>query len=121
MCQTAVTLTAGFHMNTPLTHPTFTFVNSVDVTQGLIFELGHRAWFTVGVAENVTGPKTFDFEALAHLNWRFLGSGAARWKEQPPDFYASAQCHPKSYFFCTKGLLNAGREDTQSSRALLSN
>ena len=43
----------------------------MDLTQGLVFELGGRAWLTFGVSENVTGPKTYDIEAIAHLNWRF--------------------------------------------------
>ena len=30
-----------------------------------------RAWLTFGISENVTGPKAYDIEAIAHLNWRF--------------------------------------------------
>jgi hypothetical protein len=46
-------------------------VSSVDLTQGVIFDLGGRAWLTVGVSENVAGPKTYDIEAIGALNVRF--------------------------------------------------
>jgi hypothetical protein len=66
----AIVPTFELHVNTPLNHGK-RIRDSVDLTQGLSFELGHRAWLTLGVAENVTGPKTFDIEAIVHLNWRF--------------------------------------------------
>ena len=46
-------------------------MDSVDLTQGVIFEFYHRAWLTVGVSENVTGPKTYDIEAIAQFNVLF--------------------------------------------------
>jgi hypothetical protein len=68
---TALLATAEIHVNTPLDHVGKPFVDSVDLTQGVIFELYHRAWLTVGVSENVTGPKTYDIEAIAQFNVLF--------------------------------------------------
>jgi len=67
----SVAATGEVHINTPLTNVGHPIVDSVDLTQGLVFELRHRAWFTVGVAENVTRPETFGIEGIAQLNFRF--------------------------------------------------
>jgi hypothetical protein len=68
---TAIVPTIEVHVNTPLDQAPFRFRNSVDLTQGLTLEMSRRAWFTVGVCENVSGPKIFDIEAVAQLNLRF--------------------------------------------------
>jgi hypothetical protein len=68
---TAVIPTAEVHVNTPLTHRDNPTVDSVDLTQGLIFEFRRRAWLTFGVSENVTGPKIYEIEAIVQLNLRF--------------------------------------------------
>jgi hypothetical protein len=68
---TALMPTAEVHVNTPLDRVGKPFVDSVDLTQGVIFELYHRAWLALGVSENVTGPKTYDIEAIAQFNVLF--------------------------------------------------
>jgi hypothetical protein len=68
---TAIIPTAEVHVNTPLNHRGDPIVDSVDLTQGVIFDLWGRAWLSVGVSENITGPKTYEIEALVHLNVRF--------------------------------------------------
>jgi hypothetical protein len=45
--------------------------NVVDFTLGSTFEFANGATLGVGMATPVTGPKPFDFEALAQLNFRF--------------------------------------------------
>ena len=40
----------------------------VNLTYGINFELNHRAVLTTAFVTPVTGPKPFDFEALAFLN-----------------------------------------------------
>jgi len=45
--------------------------NVVDVTLGSTFEFSNRATFGTGLAVPLTGPKPFDFEILAQLNYRF--------------------------------------------------
>jgi hypothetical protein len=45
--------------------------NVVDFTFGSTFEFASRATLGVGVVVPVTGPKPFDVEALAQLNYRF--------------------------------------------------
>ncbi len=45
--------------------------NEVNLTFGTTFEFMHRATLGVGVVLPTTGPKPFDFEALAQLNYRF--------------------------------------------------
>ncbi|HJT77290.1 MAG TPA: hypothetical protein VJ739_08810 [Gemmataceae bacterium] len=67
----AIIPTAEVHVNTPLNHRHDMIADSVDLTQGVSLELYQRAWFTCGVSENVTGPKTFDVEAIAQLNVLF--------------------------------------------------
>jgi hypothetical protein len=43
----------------------------VDFTAGVTFELSGRSTLGLGVAVPVTGPKLFEVEGLAQLNWRF--------------------------------------------------
>jgi hypothetical protein len=45
--------------------------NVLDCTLGGTFELAHRATLGVGLVFPFTGPKPFDVEALAQLNYRF--------------------------------------------------
>jgi hypothetical protein len=68
---TAVIPTLELHVNTPLTHRDAPVVDSVDLTEGLIFEACNCAWLTVGVSENVSGPKQYDTELIVQLNVRF--------------------------------------------------
>jgi hypothetical protein len=41
------------------------------LTSGIHFGLGCNALLTTGLAVPLTGPKLFDLEAIAQLNWRF--------------------------------------------------
>jgi hypothetical protein len=68
---TGIIPTAEVHVNTPLNHTGDPIVNSVDLTQGVAFDLWNRAWLTVGVSENITGPSTYHIEAIVQLNMRF--------------------------------------------------
>lgn len=43
----------------------------VDFTVGATGEFAGGATLGIGVAAPVTGPKPFDFEVLAQLNYRF--------------------------------------------------
>jgi len=45
--------------------------NVVDVTLGATFEFGNGATLGTGLVFPMTGPKPFDVELLAQLNWRF--------------------------------------------------
>jgi len=45
--------------------------NVVDFTLGTTFEFANGATLAVGMATPVTGPKPFDFEVLAQVNFRF--------------------------------------------------
>jgi hypothetical protein len=45
--------------------------NVVDFTVGSTFEFSNRATLGTGFVFPVTGPKPFDFEVIAQLNYRF--------------------------------------------------
>jgi hypothetical protein len=79
---TAVAPTFETHVNTPLNHrdPYSLFDKAgtpdvVNLTAGLNLEFWRRSVLTFGVVESVTGPRPFDLEVLALLNFRFGGSG----------------------------------------------
>jgi hypothetical protein len=65
------------HINTPLNNRTnnvnnlIYFPDQVVLTGGVHFGLYNRTWLTLGAATPVSGPKPFDFEILALLNYRF--------------------------------------------------
>jgi len=75
---TAVVPTFEVHVNDPLNHrgaldladPVGT-ADWVTLTAGATFELGGRATLALGGNLPVTGPKPYEFEVLAQLNWRF--------------------------------------------------
>lgn len=71
----AVIPTCEVHVNTPLTHRDRSdlprFVDSVNLTGGSHFLLGQKVSLGLGLSVPVTGPKLFDFEALANINWNF--------------------------------------------------
>ena len=84
---TAIVPTFEVHVNDPLNHrgafngaDLVGTADVVDLTLGITFELNHRSTFTFGVVAPVTGPKPFDIEALAQVNWRF---GASARSSQP--------------------------------------
>jgi hypothetical protein len=54
----------------------------VVLTNGIHIGIGRATDFTLAVAVPVTGPKTFDVEAVAQLNWRF-GASARRTPATP--------------------------------------
>jgi hypothetical protein len=75
---TAVVPIFEVHVNTPLNHRGSFRPNdlaatpdTVDVTAGTVFEFCHQARFAVGGVFPVSGPRPFDFEVVASLNWRF--------------------------------------------------
>jgi hypothetical protein len=81
---TAVAPTFEVHVNTPLNHHDFDnprdaagTANVVNLTYGLYIEFARNTLLTLGFVNPVTGPKPFDFEALALLNYRF-GRSARR-------------------------------------------
>jgi hypothetical protein len=63
------------HVNTPLSHrdagDVLRRVDSVDLTLGTHFVLCNGSSAGVGVATPVTGPRLFDVELLAQVNFRF--------------------------------------------------
>jgi hypothetical protein len=66
------------HVNTPLNHRGALDANdpagtsdTVNLTLGTIVELRRRARLAVGAIVPVTGPRPFDFEVAATLNWYF--------------------------------------------------
>jgi hypothetical protein len=65
------------HVNTPLNHRGFHPADAagtpdfVDLTTGLSVSFRNRARFSVAVVEPVTGPRPFDFEILALLNFYY--------------------------------------------------
>jgi hypothetical protein len=63
-------------LNTPLNHrgsqnDPIGGLDVFDLTSGVTLGLGGRAQLTLGLATPLTGPKPFDLEAIAQLNWRF--------------------------------------------------
>jgi hypothetical protein len=87
---TALIPTAEVHVNTPLNHRGNPIVDSVDLTQGVVFELRRRAWLTLGVSENLTGPKTYAVKAIAHLM-----CGSERKLFDPTRKHASYSCYAR--------------------------
>jgi hypothetical protein len=80
---TALAPTFETHVNTPLNHrdPYNLFDKAatpdvVDLTFGLNIEFWRRSVLTLGMVEAVTGPRPFDLEVVALLNFRFGGGGA---------------------------------------------
>jgi hypothetical protein len=67
--------TFEIHVNTPLdnrgAHDVPRFQDIVDLTGGVTFALGQKSSLGVAVGIPVTGPRQFDVEAIANLNWRF--------------------------------------------------
>jgi hypothetical protein len=81
---TAVVPTFEVHSNNPLTHrgeyDLFDRAGTPDIlnlTGGIHFQFRRRALLTFGWVTPVTGPRPFDFEAVALLNI-FFGGGPAR-------------------------------------------
>jgi hypothetical protein len=81
-CLTMVAPTMELHVATPLRQPDGLLANSglfdglllhdvVDFTLGVTFEFAGKTTLGLGVAAPVTGPKPFDFEGIAQLNYRF--------------------------------------------------
>ncbi len=75
---TAIVPTFEVHVNDPLNHRGafngLDLVGTADVvnlTTGITFEINHRSTFTFGIVTPVTGPKPFDIEVLAQVNWSF--------------------------------------------------
>jgi hypothetical protein len=75
---TAIVPIFEVHVNDPLNHRGafngFDIVGTADVvnlTSGITFEINHRSTFTFGIVTPVTGPKPFDIEVLAQVNWSF--------------------------------------------------
>ena len=79
---TAVAPTFEVHIDTPLRQAdpnadqfgatdSLRVNNVVDLTFGSTFEILNRATLGTGVVVPVTGPKPFDVEAIAQLNYRF--------------------------------------------------
>jgi hypothetical protein len=81
----ALVPTFEVHVNTPLTHgdylnqfdPTGT-PSVVNLTYGINAMIGQNAVFTFGWVTPVTGPRPFDYEVLALINWRFGRSRGTR-------------------------------------------
>jgi hypothetical protein len=71
---TAVVPTFEVHVNTPLNHrgvfpaDRASIPDVVNLTYGTNFEFFHRAVLTLAFVTPVTGPRPFDFEAVAFLN-----------------------------------------------------
>jgi hypothetical protein len=57
---TAIVPTLELHVNTPVNHRDHPLEDALDLTEGVHFGLRHRGWVTVGIGENLTGPKTCD-------------------------------------------------------------
>jgi hypothetical protein len=68
--------TVELHVNTPFNHrgtssDTISAFDLIDVTGGVNFQIGCRSLLTVGAVTPVSGPHSFDFEAIAQFNFRF--------------------------------------------------
>jgi hypothetical protein len=77
---TDVIPTFEVHVSDPLNHRgAFSLADPagsadiVDLTAGVTFELKRNCTLAVGVVAPVTGPKPFDYEVLAQLNYHFGG------------------------------------------------
>lgn len=71
----SVAPTVEFNLNTPLNHTSpmgqVSMPHILIMTAGVNFGLFNQAYLTLAVGVPVTGPKVFDIEAIARLNWRF--------------------------------------------------
>jgi hypothetical protein len=71
----AIIPTLEAHVTTPFNHRNVNDVvnvpDQVDLTAGVHVGLYNRAFLTLGGAVPVTGPKPFDFELIAQLNYRW--------------------------------------------------
>jgi hypothetical protein len=68
--------TVEAHVNTPLNHrgsqtDPLGGIDVFDMTAGATLGFGRNAFLTIGVNTPLTGPKPYDIEAIAQLNWRF--------------------------------------------------
>jgi hypothetical protein len=65
----------GSHLTTPLNHSnSYDTIYAPDLsvmTAGVHLGLWQNSTLTVGLASPVTGPRVFDVEAIAQLNWFF--------------------------------------------------
>jgi hypothetical protein len=72
---TSIAPTIEAHITTPLNHrgaaDPIIVPDLAVLTGGLHFGLSGRSTMTLGVATPVTGPRVFEVEAMAQLNWRF--------------------------------------------------
>ncbi len=73
---TSITPTIEGHANIPLTHRGSDWFpigapDIFDLTNGVHWGLGQHSWLTTAIVVPLTGPKPYDFEAVAQLNWRF--------------------------------------------------
>ncbi len=68
--------TVEAHVTTPLNHRGIgtgpvSLTDIVDLTGGVTFVLCGHSTLTFGFVDPVTGPKPFNYEAQAYLNWKF--------------------------------------------------
>jgi hypothetical protein len=71
---TAVAPTIEVHANDPLYQSSLFLTgltDVIDLTVGATVELWGRATLAVGANTPLTAPRTYDFELIAQLNWRF--------------------------------------------------
>jgi hypothetical protein len=73
---TGVVPTFEVHVNTPMNHrgsQVFPIpgIDIVDLTTGTTFRFGRGTYLGLGAVVPVTGPKPWDFQFLAQLNYRF--------------------------------------------------
>jgi hypothetical protein len=73
---TGIAPTVEFHVNTPLNHrgsqvDPLGGIDVFDMTYGATICIGRNADLTLGVNTPLTGPRPYDIEAVAQLNWRF--------------------------------------------------
>jgi len=73
---TTLTPTFEAHVTTPLNHrgaltEPVGVADIVDLTAGVTLGLGKRSTLGIAICAPITGPKPFDVEALAQLNFRF--------------------------------------------------
>jgi hypothetical protein len=87
---TAIAPTFEVHVNTPITHGDWTNRNDpggvpdvVNLTYGINFGFSRCAILTLGIVTPVTGPRPFDYEAVALLNI-FFGSTRRAAQLNPP-------------------------------------
>lgn len=67
---------AEIHLNTPLNHrggqaEPIGYPDTLNLTGGMILNLGRSSTLTLGVATPVTGVRNFNIEGIAQFNWHF--------------------------------------------------